>query len=173
MKAVRIGKIFGVHGLGGTLKVYSDAESLEVYTDCGPLWIREKTGVDPERGFKVLHVQAHKGSVLLLRLEGIEGRDLAEALVGGVLYGDRDRFPEPEEGFYYWSDLMGLGVRTPEGLYLGKIRRMVEAGGHDLFEVIGDDGREFMIPATADLVSDVCLEKGCITVCLPEGLLDL
>lgn len=172
MKAVRIGKIIGVHGLSGTLKVYSDAESPAVYTDCGPLRIREKAGVDPEKDFRPLHVQAYKGAILLLRLEGVEGRDRAESLVGGLLYADRDRFPEPEEGFYYWTDLIGLGVRTEEGEEVGQILRIVEAGGQDLFEVAGR-GREFMIPASADLVCDVFLDQGYLTVRLPEGLLDL
>ncbi|MDY0163121.1 ribosome maturation factor RimM [Desulfobotulus sp.] len=172
MKAVRIGKIVGVHGLAGNLKVYSDAESLEVYTDCGPLWIREKKGVDPNQAFRVRHVQVHKGPVLLLRLEGIEDCTAAETLVGGVIYADRNRFPEPEEGYYYWSDLIGLELRTPEGRHLGYIRRIMEAGGHEIFEVSGN-GREFMVPAHASVVSAVFPDEGYMTVELPEGLLDL
>ncbi|TYT74905.1 16S rRNA processing protein RimM [Desulfobotulus mexicanus] len=172
MKPVRIGKIVGTHGLAGNLKVYSDAASLSVYTDCGPLWIREKKGVDPNRIFRVLQVQVHKGPVLLLRFEGITDCNAAQDLVGGIVFADQDRFPDPGDGYYYWSDLMGLEVRTQEGFSLGKIRGIMETGAYDLLDVVGPD-KEYAVPAHPDWVCDVLLEEGYIIVRLPEGFLDL
>lgn len=169
---LRIGKIIGSHGLKGCLKVYSDAESHAAFTDYGPLFIRGRQGVDPELPWAVLHVQAHKGPVILLVLNGIASRDAADALLGGILCADRANFPEPEEGYYYWADLMGLEVRALSGESLGHIRRVLETGGNDLFEVVKEK-REFLIPANAEVVREVELEKGYLTVVLPEGLLDL
>lgn len=172
MKLVRIGKIIGTHGLKGNLKVYSDAESLLAFTDYGPLFIREHKGIDPDIPWEATFAQPHKGSVILLGLAGISSCDAAENLVGGILYAARDHFPEPEDGYYYWADLLGLEVRTSTGESLGKIRRILEAGGNDLFEVI-KEGREILIPANAEVVLEVVPEEGFLTVELPEGLLDL
>ncbi|MCW7754529.1 ribosome maturation factor RimM [Desulfobotulus sp. H1] len=172
MKLVRIGKIVGTHGLAGNLKVYSDAASLSVYTDCGPLHIREKQGVEPNRPFRAKQVHVHKGPVLLLRFEGIESHEAAQSLVGGVICADRDRFPEPEEGSYYWSDLIGLEVRTHEGEVLGHIRGIMETGSYDLLDVAGK-GREYLVPANPDWICSVLPEDGYLVVRLPEGFLDL
>lgn len=172
MKFVRIGKIVGTHGLKGNLKVYSDAESLLAFTDYGSLFIREKKDIDPDASWKVTHIQPHKGPVILICLAGVTTREAAEALVGGILCVERDHFPEPEDGYYYWADLMGLEVRTLGGERLGTIRRLFEAGGNDLFEVVGE-GREIFIPANAEVVREVVPEEGYLVVELPEGLLDL
>lgn len=172
MGPIRIGKIIGTHGLKGNLKVYSDAESLSAFCDYGPLFIRGLKDMDPDSHWKVTHAQPHKGSVILLALEGITSREMAESLVGGVFYAQRKNFPDPEDGYYYWADLMGLEVRSSQGESLGKIRRILEAGGNDLFEV-EKDGGSFFIPANADVVQEVVLEEGFLVVELPEGLLDL
>lgn len=170
-KPVRIGKVVSVHGLGGVLKIASDADSPAVFTDCGPLWIRRKD-LDGNRRWEVIRVQAYKGRTVLLTLKDIQDRTAAEGLVGGILFADRSRFPELEEDVFYWDDLIGLTVQEEDGSQLGRIRRVMETGAHDVYEVTGGP-KELLVPGLASVVIDVNLGEGVMTVRLPEGLAEL
>ena len=84
-----IGKVTGVHGLGGNLKVWSFAESVDTFSPGRRVLL--KSGKEKGRYFTILKASVHKKGLLLV-LEGVDNRDLAEDLVGitrkgRILYG--------------------------------------------------------------------------------------
>jgi 16S rRNA processing protein RimM len=80
--------------------------------------------------------------------------------------------PELSEGEFYWSDLLGLKVVTDGGECLGVVADIIVTGSNDVY-VVKNGKREYMIPALEDVVLDINLDEGIMTVSPPEGLLDL
>ena len=92
------------------------------------------------QSIKVVEGQRH-GKSVILRLEGVDDRDQAAALIGTEIGVDRGGLPNPEDGHYYWSDLLGLTVVHRDGTELGTINEMLETGTHDVMVVKGDTER--------------------------------
>jgi len=162
---ILIGKIVGVHGIRGNLKIFSYAESPDIFSPERPLFLRNAGGLKPA---DILWCSAHKKG-LLLSLKAVSDRNQAEKLVGTELVIPRSELPEAEEDEYYWADIVGMDVYTEDGLFLGKIRSIMETGSNDVY-VVSNGGKETLVPALADVVSKVDVEERRMTVKLPEGL---
>jgi 16S rRNA processing protein RimM len=63
-------------------------------------------------------------------------------------------------------------VLTEEGREVGRVTRIERAGAQDLW-VVRADGREHLIPAVPEIVTDVDLAARRVVIRPPEGLLDL
>ncbi len=165
-----IGKIVGVHGLKGNLKVYSYAESVETYHAETQLIIKDADGNNT--CYRVLKIQAYKRQVLI-SLEGINTREQARALTGCKLFIKQANLPKLEPGVYYWSDIIGLSVFTITGKCLGRIESVMRTGANDVYVVKSDGNhpiKETLIPALESVVQAVDLKKRTMLVELPEGL---
>jgi len=165
-----IGKIVGVHGLKGVLKVFSYAESTTRYTPGMPLHLKDSQG----NGFvlKVVWAKSHSKTTLLF-LEGINNRDQAGELVGSELFIEKSALEVLEEGTYYWTDLMGLSVYSLAGNYLGELTAILQTGSNDVYVVKKMEGTtetEVLIPALSSVVRDIDLDQRVMRVDLPEGL---
>ena len=66
--------------------------------------------------------------------------------------------PPLEIDEYYWSDLIGLEVKSMQAEALGTVDSMMETGASDVMIVKGD--RERLIPfVMKDIVQEIDLEK--------------
>ena len=74
------------------------------------------------------------------------------------------------EDEYYAHQLIGLDVLTVDGQDLGRISDVLYTKANDVFVVLGPQG-EILLPAIADVVEGVDLEKGLVTVRLMPGLI--
>ena len=165
-----IGKIVGVHGIAGNVKICSYAESISVFKPGTLLLARHDRG--EEKTYSIKWAKPHTQTVLL-SLREIESRTQAEALVGSKLFIEKKSLPKPEDGDYYWFDIIGLSVFTVEGEYIGRVASIMPTGSNDVYIVKGvADGRqkETLIPALASVVVSIDLEKKTMQVDLPEGL---
>lgn len=161
-----IGKIVGVHGIKGALRVYSHVESLRLFMDGAPLMLRHPDGW--ERTCALEWIKPHKRGALAA-MEGIETRNDAEALVGAEFITDESNLPDLEYGTWYWRDLIGMSVFTIEGRCLGRLESIIETGSNDVY-VIKDRENEILVPALESVVVEVDPEAGTMRVDLPEGL---
>jgi 16S rRNA processing protein RimM len=165
-----IGKITGAHGIKGTLKVFSYAESVASFKPGTPLYLRNTRG--QESRLTIRWVKPHSKTILL-SLEGIIDRNQAQALSGSELFIDKKWLDALEEGTYYWADLMGLSVYNIEGDCLGRLSSVIRTGSNDVYVVTPAEGkksREILIPALAWVVKEIDLDKKIMRVDLPEGL---
>jgi 16S rRNA processing protein RimM len=89
----------------------------------------------------------------VIRLEGVEDRDAAEALRGTALELPVERLPEPEEDAFYVFDLVGCEARC-EGRQVGVVREVLERPANDVL-VLDADGRELLVPFVRDAVPEV------------------
>ena len=165
-----IGKVVGVHGLHGNIKLLSYADSLAVFKPESRLLLKAADG--REKIYTLKWVKPHSKTTLL-SLYGIEDRSSAEALIGAELLIEKAGLPELEEGTFYWFDLIGLSVFTLGGEYVGQIDSILPTGSNDVY-VVKDPNKgqkyEKLIPALEAVIRSVDLKKKTMLVDLPEGL---
>jgi 16S rRNA processing protein RimM len=165
-KFIIIGEIVGVHGVRGVVKVRSYSESPFLFTPGNSVFLhlpgREK------KAYLIKDMQPHK-RLLLLSFEDIRDMDAAEALIGVEISVKRSMLPDPEEGAYYWDDLIGISVFAENDRYLGQLESILQTGSNDVY-VVKDGSREILIPAINDVVMSINLEENAMRVSLPEGL---
>lgn len=162
---VCVGKVVGVHGLRGNLKVYPLVESLEVFEKGTRVILRTAGGDEESR--VILRVTPYK-NIALMMLEGI-GRNEAERRVHSELWIEKDRLPEPEEDVYYWDDIIGLEVYDEDDHFAGRVASIIETGSNDVYVVRHND-REWLIPALDSVVVAIDMDHRRMKVSLPEGL---
>lgn len=165
MEKIKIGKIVNTVGLKGEVKVYNYSDSIEIYETIESIYVEDRLTV-------IENVRAQKNMVIL-KLEGADDRNAAEALRGKELYITEDDLPELPEGQYYVRDLIGMSVTEEDGNLLGHVTDVLQNTAQDIFEVESENGRKLLIPKVDQFVLDIDAEKREITVRLIEGMLDL
>ena len=159
-KLVLLGRIVGVHGVRGELKLESYTEPRMQIFRYQPWLLRTASGektIDACRG-------RAQGKGLVAELPGIADRDAAAALAGAEIWVMRSALPAVKPGEYYWSDLEGLEVVTTEGVSLGKVSHVVATGANDVL-VVKDAKRERLIPfLVGQFVVKIDLDATSITV---------
>jgi 16S rRNA processing protein RimM len=158
-RLLTVGRIVGVHGVGGWVKIESFTEPRLRIFAYQP-WRLTQAGVETE----IDSAQGHEqGKGMVAKLSGCDDRDAAVALVGAEIRVPRSALPKPKRGEFYWADLEGLDVVTVDGAPLGKVSHLFATGANDVLVVRGE--RERLIPyVTGQFVKNVDLDAGCITV---------
>ena len=156
---IKVGKIVGIHGINGNLKFFSYFESKESLNAVEFFFINKIK-------YKPLMLKEYRRG-FLLKLEGIDNRDLAEEFVGRELFTPKDVLPNlNQEDIYYWNDLIGVSVFEENNL-LGKLVSIIETGANDVYVIKGEDG-EILIPAVNSFVLNIDIKKKRMEVKQPE-----
>ena len=163
---IPIGKVVGTHGIKGYLRVFPYAESTATFAPGKLLALRRKDRLVVTLGIEV--ARPHKRGILLA-LEGITTLDAAKELAGCELCIDKATLPKPEEGTFYWFQIIGLEVFTVDNRRLGRVETIFPTGSNDVY-VVRDRKKEILIPATDSVVVDIDLTQNVLRVDLPEGL---
>jgi 16S rRNA processing protein RimM len=167
MDFLEIGKIVKAHGLKGRVKVLSYLESGgEMLQSLEEVIVSQGKGKSVSYALRNFQV---KGKCFYLDMVGIENIDQAEALLGCSVLVPADKMGPLPEDEYYWQQLIGLEVITDTGTRVGTLAEIFPTGSNDVFVCRGG-AREILLPAIADVVLTVDLEKKIVVVRLPEGL---
>ncbi len=164
---IAVGRIVGVHGMRGEVKV-------ELYTDFPE---RFDEGAVLQMGddlveVTVLSSRPHKGNMLLM-LSALHHRNEAELLRGQWLYVHEDEAATLDENSYWVHDILGMEVVSDEGEQLGTVFDVLFTGANEVYIVRAHDGsREILLPATDEVVRVVDVEARRMTVHLIPGLLE-
>ena len=137
---ISVGKISGVFGVKGWVKVFSFTDPRENILTYSP-WLLQKG--DQIKTVNVVDGQL-QGKTIVAQLAGVDDRDQAASLMGWDIFITQDQLPKAAKGEYYWSDLIGLQVETIDGVQLGAVDSLLETGANDVIIVQGE--RERVIP---------------------------
>lgn len=152
-----LGRIAGVFGVRGWIKVFSETEPRENILSYSPWYL----GEDPTPR-TIAEGRCH-GQGVIARLSGCDDRDQAAALVGLAISVRRDQLPPPQPDELYWADLEGLEVETLEGIALGRVDHLFRTPANDVVVVKGD--RERLLPFLWDrVIREVDFERGLMRV---------
>jgi len=160
---VLVGRISGLFGVRGWVKVYSFTQPIENIFRYRPWHLRGvKQGEDIVNEFVVSHSRSH-GKGLVAQFAGIDDRDVAAGLVGAEIFVERGQFAGTEPGEHYWTDLVGLSVETVDGKSLGEVDSLLETGANDVLVIDGE--KRYLVPFVAgQVVKAVDLDDGKIVV---------
>jgi len=111
-----------------------------------------------------------KGRVYLY-IDGVADRESAESLRGELIEIPEEERPGAVESFWYLDEIEGLLVVGVDGSELGTIREVLQTGANDVYIVDRGERRDLLVPALHDVVVDVDLTAGTMSVDLPDGLL--
>jgi 16S rRNA processing protein RimM len=143
-KPILLGEITGAFGIQGWVKIHSYTEPVGNILKYTP-WFLEDGGqflaTQPLSG-------RQQGTTVVAQLEGISDRDAAALMRGRKIWVERNALPVPASGEYYWTDLIGLKVRTIEHGDLGVIIQMMATGANDVMVIRGE--REHLVPFVRD-----------------------
>jgi 16S rRNA processing protein RimM len=164
-----IGKVTATHGVRGQLRIvaysgdYGNISNLNNMVLQGPDGARETVKI----ASSAMHCKK-----LLVTLQGYNDINQVQHLVGCEIYAERDQLPELVDGEFYWCDLIGLKVVTTEGAHLGELYDIMATGSNDVYLVRSGE-KEYLIPAIEEVVIEVNLAAGVMTVSPLEGMLEL
>jgi 16S rRNA processing protein RimM len=183
-----VGRVVAAQGLRGELRVNPLSDFPERFTRPGRRWLRPAQGRRGEAAeasaVELLSGRQLPGKELfVIRLEGVNDRSSAEALVGQELLVPAADRPKLARGEFHLMDLVGLEVRLLEGSdaetmaqtgrCIGTVKDLIHAG-NDLLEVeLTSGGAPLWIPFVRAIVPEVKLEAGWIGITPPPGLLEL
>jgi len=162
---ILLGKISGVHGVKGWVKVFSHTSPRLKITEYTQWFLKNK-----DQTWKSIQLIDGKqqGKSIIASLEGVKYRDQAEALVGTEIAIHSDQLNALPENEYFWRDLIGLSVETIDGERLGKIDWLFHTGSNDVV-IVKDDteskNKEHMVPfLIGDVIKSVDLKKSLMIV---------
>lgn len=166
---VTVGRIGRAHGIKGDVGV-------DVRTDEPDRRFAEgATLITDSKVPRTLTVEAsrwHSGR-LLVKFAGVPDRTAAEQLRNLYVQSDvpEDERPEdPEE--YYDRELIGLAVRTDDGVEAGEVIDVVHLPSQDLLEIRRPAGNAVLVPLVEELVPEINVDKRYVVVADRPGLLD-
>ena len=180
--AVEVGRILGAWGIQGGLKVKPFAADPQALFSSKRWFIQPPVGPRPG-GLKpngplptllrVINAREH-GDGVVATVHDLSDRTGAEALRGARIFVPRSSFPTPDDGEFYWIDLIGMSVNTRGGVALGTVVGLLETGPHCVLQVqaqvqaqdaiAGAEAAERLIPFVDAYVDRVDVPTRCITV---------
>ena len=93
-------------------------------------------------------------------------------LFGAILQIPQQPLAPLSDDRYYECDLLGMEVRTEEGLVVGALTDILSTTSNAIFVVRGAEGSEHLIPATKEIVRTIDVPHRMMTVRQMAGLLD-
>ncbi|WP_156689923.1 ribosome maturation factor RimM [Mycobacterium sp. Marseille-P9652] len=167
-----VGRVAKAHGVRGELVVEIRTDDPAArFAPGNALRLKQARG-GAEHSYVIEEAREHGGR-LLVRLAGVDDRDSAERLRGGLFVvnsGDLPPIDEPDT--YYDHQLEGLRVRTVTGQDVGVVAEVLHTAAGELLAVRRDSG-EALVPFVGAIVTSVSLEDGTVEIDPPDGLLDL
>lgn len=164
---IMVGAFGAPHGVKGAvrLKSFTD-EPTAVFTFDD---VRDKPDGKP---VKITKQQATKDG-FVARVEGITSPEAAKSLRGVQLWVHRDVFEPADDDEFYLADLIGLEARDTDGARIGTVNAVENFGAEDLIELVLDApikglGRFAFVPFRTELVPDILVEDGYLTINMQE-----
>lgn len=169
MDLLEVGKIINTHGLKGEVKIATWTDSPDVFEDLEYVIIKSKKG---DMTLNVAGVKYQKNNIIV-KFKELEKIEDAEPLKNSILYAPREMLGVLPDGVYYIADLIGLEVFDDEGHKIGIIADVFSTGANDVYDIKREGQKNLLLPVIDDVVLDVDIEGGKVTVHIMEGLLDL
>lgn len=179
--AVEVGRILGAWGVQGGLKIKPFAADPQALFSSKRWYLlppetprvlpagKPGAAMPALPGLLRIKQAREHGEGVIATAHDLDDRDAAQALAGCRIFVSRQSFPTPDEGEFYWVDLIGLAVSNREGQALGKVVGLIETGPHCVLRVQGEpqDSEERLIPFVQAYVDEVDLPGGSLRVDWP------
>lgn len=164
---LKVGRIVGVYGIKGWVKIESSTASAGNILNYRPWWLCE-AGVWRTVAHDAGRVQ---GQQVVAHLAGVDDRDQARRYCQLDVHVELAQLPALPDDEYYWHELIGLAVYgRADGcrVRLGAVTSLIETGANDVLVVRGDeqsrDRAERLIPYVNQVVLAIDRSAGTLEV---------
>ena len=158
-----IGKIVGVHGIDGTLKVMPLTDDPERFSDLDYFICENKH-------YDIQSVRYHKNNVLIQTTQ-ITDRNVAEHMRNRMIEIDRKDAVELNEGEYFIEELKGIKVYDTSSDRVGTLTDIMSAGAVDVLIFDLGEKKELMLPFLKENVSEVNMQERFMKADMSKGVL--
>jgi len=162
-----LGKIIGVHGVRGNLKIKAYTDDPAALGNYGPVSLDDGRQLT----LKVKTVTP-KGPVIASASE-VTDRNDADLLKGMDLFIARDALPAIGSDELYHADLIGMAVSTGDGDEIGTFIGLHDFGAGELAEIRPETGPTFMLPFASAFRGAIDHGRGVVVLNPPPGMLEL
>ncbi|HRL21632.1 MAG TPA: ribosome maturation factor RimM [Alcaligenes sp.] len=140
---VELGRIVSAYGVRGWVKVQPHSMQTKALLNAKTWWIKaprpgSQAGVFasiPSRN--VVSARQH-GATIVAQFEGMDDRDLAQAMKGQTVWVSRAEFPQADDNEFYWVDLLGCqfwGEQDGQPQPIGEVVEVLDNGAHAILAV--------------------------------------
>ncbi len=166
-----VGRIQRPHGVRGEIKVSIDTHYPEWVAELDVLYIgTDQFDEDSATEYPLESVRRH-GEQLLLKLDGIDDRNVADLLRGKLVLMRIDQSEPLDEDEFYLYEIIGMAVYTDDKEYLGDVMEIMETGANDVFILQGGARGTVLIPDIDEVVHTIDPDTRQITITPLPGLL--
>jgi len=158
---ILLAQIGAPHGIKGEVRVkpFGDPDMLDQYG---------KLETADGKKFKIKRMRPQK-NMMVVKFEGVNTREEAEALNRVELFIERSKLPElEEEDEFYIEDLIGMDVLNEAGENIGTVLAVPNFGAGDMLEIKPENSSStYYLPFTKEVVPELDFEKGTLVVMPP------
>ena len=165
-KFLETGKIVGTHGVRGMVRIQAWCDTPEFFCSLKKVYLDK----DGKEALSIVKSAPH-GNVVIAQIKGVDTIEAAEKYRNKVLYMDRND-AKLEEGRYFICDLIGCEVfDSNTSKKLGVLSDVSETGANDVWHITRD-GKEYLVPAIADVIVTVDTENEKAVIRPMKGIFD-
>ena len=166
---ITIGKITKNQGNKGEVRIYPLTDFPERFEYLDKVFlVKEDNTFEKE----VETVRIHNGKFVVIKFSDINNIADALELRDYTVKIPKELMVPLKEDEYYIDEIIDFAVETNNGKKLGILKDVITTGGTDIFLVKGKY-KEYMIPASREIIVELNQEKKLIVVDPIPGLLDL
>lgn len=161
---VCIGKIHRSHGIQGEVVFLPLTDFPERIRRGKRVYISE------EHIPAVIQSVRKKPPFLLIHFDLFSDERQTEWTKNKFVYVSVQDLPELPAGEYYFHQLIGLDVVSPDQVHVGILREILETGANDVYVIQRDNGKEELIPAIPQFVKKILIDEKKIIIEMPEWI---
>ena len=156
MKFLDVGRVTGLHGVRGNIKVAAFSGDPSGVLAAKTLRLSGGRGSAPVAvvDYEVITAQ-RAGGCAVFSLKGIETVEAAETLVKAVVSVRYEELPSLPEDEFYWIDAVGCLVVDEAGAPLGEVVAVEPGGVYDWLVVRRPGGEDGYLPVVAAFLRKV------------------
>lgn len=165
----QIGHITKTHALKGEV-VFHITDDIFDRIDCDYVIIEVEGILVP---FFIEEYRFRSDNSVLMKFDDIDTADQAQRLVGCRVFFEKAKAVESGEEELSLNYFIGFQMQDENGTLIGTVQDIDDNTENWLFVVSCPDGKEVLIPAHEEFITDINHEAKMLTMSLPEGLFDL
>jgi 16S rRNA processing protein RimM len=170
LKYLDIGRVTGLHGVRGNVKVAAFSGDPEGVLAAKTLRLSGGRGTAPGAigDYEVVTAQ-RAGGCAVFSLKGIDTMEAAETLVKAVVSVRYEELPTLPEDEFYWIDAVGCLVVDEAGATLGEVVAVEPGAVYDWLVVRRPGGEDGYLPVVAAFLRKVDTAARRVVASPPEG----
>ena len=154
-KEIIVGKIIGVRGIKGQLKIRSESDNPNRFTT-------RKYTIN-----KVNNDEIKK--LIYINITNINDRNSAEEIIGELIKVPISSLPKLKgKNTYYYFQIIGLDVLDELNTKIGKVINIMPNVNNDNYVIKTSDNKEIIIPSKSEWIKKIDICNNVISIVLPK-----